>query len=199
MGKGAEKPLFVKFDCLRLPVRDLEGAPAFYRDALGHELAWRSDTAAGLRMAGGDGEIVLQTERVGEETDLLVESAPCRGALRCGWRTPAERPVRDSDRPVRGGGGHDRERVGDAGHEQGATDYGHRRADRGERARGLELAELLQEWLAVGDAAGEGGWVAGGEDESGTGHVIDRLGARVGVVLDQAVEEDAGRGDDAGG
>jgi predicted enzyme related to lactoylglutathione lyase len=70
----APEPMFRKVDCLRLPVPDLEAALSFYRDALGHELAWRSDTAVGLRLAEGEAEIVLQTERPGMETDLLVDS-----------------------------------------------------------------------------------------------------------------------------
>ena len=72
MNKGP--PLFRAFDCLRLPVRDLAEALAFYRDALGQELVWRSETAAGLRLPDGDGEIVLQTERPEPEVDLLVEA-----------------------------------------------------------------------------------------------------------------------------
>jgi len=48
----------------------------FYRDSLGHTLVWRSDTAAGLRTPDSDAEIVLQTERLEMETDLLVDSIP---------------------------------------------------------------------------------------------------------------------------
>ena len=55
-------------------MRDLAEALAFYRDALGQELVWRSETAAGLRLPDGDGEIVLQTERPEPEVDLLVEA-----------------------------------------------------------------------------------------------------------------------------
>jgi lactoylglutathione lyase len=68
------RPLFVKIDCLRLPVRDLDQALAFYRDRLGHELIWRTDAAAGLRLPGSNAELVLQTERPRVETDLTVES-----------------------------------------------------------------------------------------------------------------------------
>ena len=67
-------PLFKGIDCLRLPVGDLDDALAFYGDRLGHELVWRSETAAGLRLAEGGGEIVLQTERPEQETNLLVAS-----------------------------------------------------------------------------------------------------------------------------
>ena len=74
MSRRPESPLFKSFDCLRLPVGDLDEALAFYRDRLGHELVWRSETAAGLRLPAGDGEIVLQTERPEQETNLLVAS-----------------------------------------------------------------------------------------------------------------------------
>jgi predicted enzyme related to lactoylglutathione lyase len=68
------EPLFRKVDCLRLAVRDLDEALAFYRDSLGHALVWRSETAAGLRLPESEAEIVLQTERPDEEVDLLVEA-----------------------------------------------------------------------------------------------------------------------------
>ncbi len=54
---------------------DLEAGLSFYRDHLGHELIWRTGTAAGLRLPDSDAELVIQTERQGPETDLLVESA----------------------------------------------------------------------------------------------------------------------------
>jgi predicted enzyme related to lactoylglutathione lyase len=59
-----------------LPVPDLEAGLAFYRDALGHELVWRTETGAGLLMPDGDTEIVIETEGHPPETDLLVESVP---------------------------------------------------------------------------------------------------------------------------
>ena len=68
------RPLFLKIDCLRLPVRDLDVALAFYRDRLGHQLIWRTDAAAGLRLPGSNAELVLQTERPQAETDLAVVS-----------------------------------------------------------------------------------------------------------------------------
>jgi predicted enzyme related to lactoylglutathione lyase len=74
------EPLFRKIDCLSLHVTDLDEALAFYRDALGHELRWRSETGAGLGMPESDSELVLQTERPGTETDVLVESADAAGA-----------------------------------------------------------------------------------------------------------------------
>jgi lactoylglutathione lyase len=69
------QPLFQKIDCIRLHVSDLDEALAFYRDRLGHELVWRSDRAAGLRLPDTAAEIVLQTEERGQEIDLEVESA----------------------------------------------------------------------------------------------------------------------------
>jgi nucleoside phosphorylase/catechol 2,3-dioxygenase-like lactoylglutathione lyase family enzyme len=68
-------PLFNKVDCIRLYVPDLESGLAFYRDRLGHALIWRTAVAAGLRMPGTDAELVIQTERQGQEVDLTVDSA----------------------------------------------------------------------------------------------------------------------------
>ena len=62
MSTDTPLPLIQKIDCARLPVSDLEGGIAFYR-RLGHDLIWRTETAAGLRMPDDDAEIVLQTER----------------------------------------------------------------------------------------------------------------------------------------
>jgi predicted enzyme related to lactoylglutathione lyase len=68
-------PLIRKVDCVRLYVPDLEAGLAFYRDQLGHELIWRTETAAGLRLPESGAELVLQTEDRRQEVDLLVESA----------------------------------------------------------------------------------------------------------------------------
>ena len=67
--------LIRKVDCVRLYVPDLEAGLAFYRDRLGHELIWRTGTAAGLRLPESDAELVLQTEEQRQEVDLLVDSA----------------------------------------------------------------------------------------------------------------------------
>lgn len=64
-----------KVDCVRLYVTDLEDALKFYRDRLGHKLAWRSDMAAGLLMPDTDAELVLQTERPGLEVDFYTPDA----------------------------------------------------------------------------------------------------------------------------
>lgn len=66
-------PLFRKVDCLALPVSDVDAAIAFY-EALGHELIWRTPTAAGLRLPDSNAELVVQTERPMPETDLTVEA-----------------------------------------------------------------------------------------------------------------------------
>lgn len=68
--------LFRKVDCLSLPVADLEAALTFYGERLGHELIWRSETAAGLRLPDSNAELVLHTDPRGMETDLAVESVP---------------------------------------------------------------------------------------------------------------------------
>lgn len=68
-------PLILRVDAVQLVVPDLEAGLAFYRDKLGHELRWRSETSAGLAMPGSDTELVIQTTLENQETDLLVESA----------------------------------------------------------------------------------------------------------------------------
>jgi len=68
-------PLLRKVDCVRLYVPDLEAGIAFYRDRLGHELIWRTETAAGLHLPETDAELVLQTEEQRQEVDFLVNSA----------------------------------------------------------------------------------------------------------------------------
>jgi catechol 2,3-dioxygenase-like lactoylglutathione lyase family enzyme len=68
-------PLFLKIDALSLPVTDLEQALAFYRAQLGHELIWRTDGAAGLRLPDSTTELVLRTDDRPAETDILVASA----------------------------------------------------------------------------------------------------------------------------
>ena len=58
----------------------MEAGLAFYRDALGHALIWRTPTAAGLQMADSASEIVLQTERPEIEANLSVTSAAAAAA-----------------------------------------------------------------------------------------------------------------------
>lgn len=69
----SETPLFRKVDCLALRVTQLDDALAFY-GKLGHEVIWRTSTAAGLRLPDSEAELVLQTERPGPETDLTVQA-----------------------------------------------------------------------------------------------------------------------------
>lgn len=68
-------PLIRKVDCVRLYVPDLEAGLTFYRNKLGHELIWRTETAAGLRLPESEAELVIQTEDQRQEVDLLVNSA----------------------------------------------------------------------------------------------------------------------------
>lgn len=68
-------PLLRKVDCVRLYVPDLEAGLVFYRDKLGHQLIWRTATAAGLRLPETDAELVIQTEEQRQEVDFLVDSA----------------------------------------------------------------------------------------------------------------------------
>src|SRR4029434_1868706 len=68
--------LFRKIDCHSIPVADLDAALAFYRDRLGHELIWRDDSAAGLRLPDSDAELVLHTHYRPIETDFSVASVP---------------------------------------------------------------------------------------------------------------------------
>lgn len=70
----AAGPLLRSVDSVQIPVPSLDAGLAFYRDALGHELLWRTERAAGLRMPDSETEIVVQTERPQPEVDLLVES-----------------------------------------------------------------------------------------------------------------------------
>lgn len=67
--------LLRKIDCVQLYVPDLEAGLAFYRDRLGHEAIWRTESAVGLRLPETDAEIVLQIERPEQEVDFLVDSA----------------------------------------------------------------------------------------------------------------------------
>jgi predicted enzyme related to lactoylglutathione lyase len=66
--------LLRKIDSVQIPVPDLDTGLAFYRDRLGHELIWRTETAAGLRLVDSDAELVLETQRPEPEVDFLVDS-----------------------------------------------------------------------------------------------------------------------------
>ena len=75
MKKSLPEPLIRKVDCLRLSVPDLDAGLAFYRDRLGHQLIWRSESQVGLRLPDTDAEIVLHVEPQEPEIDLKVLSA----------------------------------------------------------------------------------------------------------------------------
>ena len=63
-------------DCVHLTVPDLEAGLSFYRDALGHELIWRTPVALGLRLPDSEAELVLSTSHDGPQVDFLVPSVP---------------------------------------------------------------------------------------------------------------------------
>jgi len=68
------EPLFRKIDCVMLKAADLDAAVAFYGNALGHTLLWRTEVAAGFAMPQSDAELVVHRE-LDPQTDLLVNSA----------------------------------------------------------------------------------------------------------------------------
>jgi predicted enzyme related to lactoylglutathione lyase len=68
--------LFRKVDCHSLPVDDLDKALDFYETKLGHELVWRSNSMAGLRLPESNAELVLHTDDRPIETDFTVGSVP---------------------------------------------------------------------------------------------------------------------------
>ena len=67
--------LLRKIDCHSLPVPDLEQGVEFY-SSLGHELIWKDDSAAGLRLPEGEAELVLHIDDRPIETDFTVDSVP---------------------------------------------------------------------------------------------------------------------------
>jgi lactoylglutathione lyase len=81
MTHSKSRALIQTVDCVRLYVTELEAGLAFYQDQLGHELIWRTDEAAGLRMPDTNAEIVLHTEQKEPEIDFKVDSAD-KAALR---------------------------------------------------------------------------------------------------------------------
>jgi predicted enzyme related to lactoylglutathione lyase len=68
-----KESLFRKIDCVRIPVTNLEHGIDFYSKKLGHELLWRTDLAAGLKLNADKSEIVLYTEPKGLEIDFQVK------------------------------------------------------------------------------------------------------------------------------
>ncbi|HEV2888251.1 MAG TPA: VOC family protein [Jatrophihabitans sp.] len=67
------EPLLRAVDAFLVRVPSLEEGLAFYHDALGHELLWRTDTMLALGFGDSETELVLALD-TGPETDLLVES-----------------------------------------------------------------------------------------------------------------------------
>ena len=59
-----------------MDVPDLDAGLEFYRDKLGLEMIWRSETSAGLKLGDDGSEVVLDTEPLQWKTDLLVRSVP---------------------------------------------------------------------------------------------------------------------------
>ncbi|HEU0169477.1 MAG TPA: VOC family protein [Chloroflexota bacterium] len=90
--------LFRSVDCIRLQVADLARGLAFYRDALGHQLVWRTPTAAGLRMPDGAAELVIYMEGPGELVDLKVDDA--RAAVEAFTRAGGSLVVEPFDIPI---------------------------------------------------------------------------------------------------
>jgi lactoylglutathione lyase len=70
-----QQSLMRKVDCVEFYVPDLEAGLAFYRDKLGHQLLWRMERTAGLRLSDSDSEIVIQNERREQAVDFQVNSA----------------------------------------------------------------------------------------------------------------------------
>jgi predicted enzyme related to lactoylglutathione lyase len=68
------KSLFTKIDCIRIPVDNLEKGLEFYSEKLGHELLWKREKSAGLKMPDDLSEIVIYTEDGGLEIDFKVEN-----------------------------------------------------------------------------------------------------------------------------
>jgi lactoylglutathione lyase len=75
-GSHGMEPFFRKIDCYSIKVGNLEAALAFYSSGLGHELVWRTATAAGLRLPESDAELVIHTDPTPTETEFLVPSVP---------------------------------------------------------------------------------------------------------------------------
>ncbi|MFW9844012.1 MAG: VOC family protein [Candidatus Thorarchaeota archaeon] len=72
--KRKERSFFNKIDCVRIPVTNLEEGIAFYSKKLKHELLWKTDIAAGLKLSQDKSEIVLYTEPDGLEIDFQVNN-----------------------------------------------------------------------------------------------------------------------------
>ena len=66
---------------MQIPVPNFEARLGFYRHALGHALIWRTDTAAGLRMAECTSESALSSSKsVPNKSQSIALAARCRSA-----------------------------------------------------------------------------------------------------------------------
>ena len=122
-------PVLRAVDAVTVPVPDLDAGLDFYRDRLGQQLIWRNDELgqAGLRLPGGDSELVLST-RQPYEPNWLVTSvddaaddvrfagtnlAPYRGPIDVSAGTfGAQRPVLPACVPLDGSGTGGARRIG---------------------------------------------------------------------------------------
>ncbi len=73
---GPRGPLLRDVDCVSLPVADLDAALDFWRTRLGHELIWRTESAAGLRLPDCASELVIHTENRPAAAELAVHAVP---------------------------------------------------------------------------------------------------------------------------
>ena len=87
-------PLLRGVDCVTVPVPDLDEGLRFYRDALGHELIWRNDGVgqAGLRLPGGDTEIVLTVHEPYEPAWLVASAEQAAAVVSDAGGTVVEEP-----------------------------------------------------------------------------------------------------------
>ena len=75
MSDSSPVPLFQKVDSVQFYVPDIEAGVRYYRDMLGHEIIWRTESAVGFRLPDSEAEIVIQNVRDYQEIDLKVDSA----------------------------------------------------------------------------------------------------------------------------
>jgi len=64
--------IFKSIDCVIVKVPDLAAGIHFYSETLGHELLWKTDVSAGLKLSASVTELVLHT-KLNPETDFYVD------------------------------------------------------------------------------------------------------------------------------
>ena len=95
-------PVLRAVDAVTVPVPDLDAGLDFYRDRLGQQLIWRIDELgqAGLRLPGGDSELVLSTRQPYEPNWLVTSVDDAADDVRFAGGTvlvePFDSPVRTS-------------------------------------------------------------------------------------------------------